>query len=66
MAKVISRESVSIANHKCVRGNVGSLDMDSHNISMRFKTSFGAKDIVVSKSRILSAASNALKEISKK
>jgi hypothetical protein len=66
MSKVISKESFYRANNRSLRKNNSSFDIDSHYISMKFETIFGAKKIVVSKSQIFSAASDALREISRK
>ncbi|WP_071145769.1 hypothetical protein [Bacteroides ihuae] len=66
MAKVISRESINNANGRTIRGESRNVNMDSKNVSMKYQTSFGSKNIVVSKERIMSAASDALKRSLKK
>lgn len=62
MAKVISRESISRANSRIIQGKSRSVSMDGRNVSMKCKTSFGTKNIVVSREKISTAASSALKK----
>ncbi|SCH22370.1 hypothetical protein [uncultured Bacteroides sp.] len=63
MAKVISRESINRANSRIIQGKSRSVSMDSRNVSMKCKTSFGTKKIVVSREKINVAASSALRTL---
>lgn len=62
MGKVISRDSVRRANCKIMDGTSRSISMDSTNVSMKCRTSFGTRDIVISKEKITNAASSALRK----
>lgn len=62
MPKVISRESINNANDRYIRGEARTANMDSKNVSMRYETLFGSRNIVVSKECIRIAASSALKK----
>lgn len=61
MTKVISRESIKNANKQIIKGEV-RVSMDGQNASMKCQTSFGTKNIVISRERITAAAALALKK----
>nr|DAZ05553.1 MAG TPA: hypothetical protein [Caudoviricetes sp.] len=63
MTKVISRESISRANNRIIQKKSRLVSMDESNVSMKCKTSFGTKNIVISRDRITTAASSALKKV---
>ena len=63
MVKVISKDSIHKANTRIMDGRIRTVTLNSQNASMLCRTSFGKKEIVISRSAISSAASSALKNI---
>lgn len=65
MTKVISRDSIKRANESLSRGDSWGISMDSNNVSANVHTSFGSYEMTFSRSKIVEAASLAMKELSK-
>lgn len=65
MVKVISRESIIRANDKVVSGRSSVTGRDSSRVSARVSTTFGTKEVTVSRDCITKAASVAMKMASK-
>lgn len=61
MARIISRESIAKANYRVSSGHSCISGSDSQNMRANVQTSFGTKNIVVSKSKVEEAAAAALR-----
>lgn len=62
MNKIISRDSVRRANSKIMGGYSKNINMNCQNVSVKCHTTFGTRELVVSREKIAIAAKDALRK----
>ena len=63
MVKVISKDSINKANTRLITRRGNTVTLNSSNASMVCRTSFGKKEIVISRTKIADAAASAMKNM---
>lgn len=62
MARVVSKESIRRANDNVKSGKLNNINIDSRNVSVSINTTFGTKDITISKKTISDTARSVYKD----
>lgn len=62
MSRVISKESVQRANDSLKKNATGNMSIGSNNISARFNTIVGTREMTISKSKVMDAARSVMKD----